>query len=105
MRPVFIVVTALIFLCVPLLATVFGERVTLVADEDLNLYSTSSGGKVIKKLNSGGSAKVMACLDLKSYIVPQLRVENETVFVLEGQFHLVRASVWDFKAGPISFTC
>jgi hypothetical protein len=95
--------TALIFLC--LLATVFGQKVTLVADEDLNLYSTSSGGKVIEKLNSGRSANVMTCLDAKSYIVPQLKVQNETVFVLEGKFHLVRASVWDLKAGFISFTC
>ena len=93
-----------IAICVLFLA-ILGQRITLVASEEVNLYDKPTGGQVVKKLKPGEAVSVAACEDLKHYIVPVVSVNGQDSYVVDGKFHLERRRTWEFGAGPLSFSC
>lgn len=88
-----------------LLVVMMGQRIELVAQEELSLYDKAENGQVIAKIQSGEKVEVVACEDLKHYIVPVIRLAGKAAYVVDGKFHLERKKVWDFDAGPLSFSC
>lgn len=88
-----------------LLLVVAGQRITLVAEEELSVYAKPADGEVINKLRKEEEVPVIGCVDLKHYIVPTISVEGRTGYVVEGQFHLERKKAWDLGGGPLSFSC
>jgi hypothetical protein len=88
-----------------LLVAVTGQRITLVAEEELNLYSKAAAGQLIGKAKLGEKLAVVRCEDLKHYIVPIVHIDGRNAYVVEGKFSLERKEAWKFGAGPLSFSC
>lgn len=83
-----------------------GERIMLVADEEINVASSLNGDRVVGSIHFGQTVQVLSCKDLKHYIVPKVRLPGGgDGYVMDGKFHLIRSSMWQFKKGPISFSC
>ncbi|MHA6889850.1 hypothetical protein [Ralstonia pseudosolanacearum] len=84
----------------------FGQRIALVAEEDIQVTSLPDGGASLGYINVGQSVDVLECKDLKHYIVPKVRLPDRAEgYILQGKFHLIRHSAWQFSAGSLSFSC
>ena len=88
-----------------LLVVMMGQRIELIAQGELSLYDKAENGQVIAKLRPDEKVEVLACKDLKHYIVPVVTFAGRTAYVVNGKFHLERKRAWDFDAGPLSFSC
>jgi hypothetical protein len=82
-----------------------GQRVTVIANGQVNLYDKPTGGQVVKILNPGEMTSVVGCEDLKHYIVPIVLIDGKRAYVHEGSYRLERKAAWELNAGPISLTC
>lgn len=85
----------------------FGQRITLVADEAINLQETPEGKKIVVLAPQGARLAVLGCEDDKSLIVPRVELENGAIgFVVYGKFHLERTGLFSGEGkAPISFSC
>jgi hypothetical protein len=84
----------------------FGQRIVLVAEEDIQVASLPDGDVLLGHINVGQSVEVIECEDLKHYIVPKVRLpDGAEGYILQWKFHLIRHSAWRFGAGPLSFSC
>lgn len=99
---VLLITTMLIY---SILVAMAGQRISLIAQEDLNLYDKPINGQVIGKIHQNEKVSVISCEDIKHYIVPVVNFAGKDAYVLEGKFHLERNRSWDFGAGSLSFSC
>lgn len=88
-----------------LLLSAAGQRISLVAEEELSVYAKPTNGEVINKLQKEEEIPVIGCADLKHYIVPIINIDGRAGYIVEGQFHLKKRKAWDLGGGPISFSC
>lgn len=82
-----------------------GQRITVIAKGQVNLYDKPIDGQVIKILKPGEMAPVVGCEDLKHYIVPIVLIDGRRAYVHEGDYRLDRKSVWELNAGLVSLSC
>jgi hypothetical protein len=74
------------------------ESVTLIATEDMQVYDTlvfdQHKSRPISSLRKGDSVSVVACIDQKSDIVPEVQLDTgERGYVHRGSFRLERKFV------------
>lgn len=82
-----------------------GQRISVIAGSQVNLYDQPVEGRVIKVLKPGDVTAVVGCEDSKHYIIPVVLVDGRLAYVHEGDYRLVRKAAWDFGGGPISLSC
>lgn len=98
--------TIAITLAILILGFSSGQRIKLIADEDISVTEMPDGGNLLGTVKEGQAVDVLECEDLKHYIVPKVRLADGIEgYILMGDFHLIRHSAWQFSAGVISFSC
>ncbi|WP_395686080.1 hypothetical protein [Caenimonas koreensis] len=99
----------LVCMALALISTFFlgsaGQRISLIADGALVLYDKPMDGAPAGTIAPGATVPVVGCEDLKHYIVPIVVINGHEAYVRDGVFRMQRQRVWDFAAGPISFSC
>jgi hypothetical protein len=102
------ILLAAVALMLSILVTGFslGKRITLVANEDIQVMLLPTGDKAIGVIQAGQTVDVLGCEDMKHYIVPKVQLPDGNMgYVLDGKFHLLRHSAWRLSAGALSFSC
>lgn len=103
-RKLFVTVSLVLSMLIFLFS--FGQRIALVAEENIHVTSLPDGGASLGDINVGQSVDVLECEDLKHYIVPKVHLADKGEgYILRGKFHLIRHSAWRFSAGSLSFSC
>jgi hypothetical protein len=105
-----IVIALLVVLCCVGIYTILGQRVTLVADEDIFVLDSPSINPLhsnpVYTLKSGEKMSVSACIDLKHYIVPEIILaDGRKGYVVKGKFHLDSGPFWQSGKGPLVYSC
>lgn len=83
----------------------FGQRVELVAEEDLVVSDAPIRGKPVGHIKRGERYAVTGCEDIKSYFLPIVRLGDREAFVASPGFTLTVKPAWDLSGGPVSFSC
>ena len=93
MKSVVVALVSLTILVVLLLA-VASETYILVADGPLylrrNLGEPDSKANVIAQVRAGQELKVTGCIDYKSDIAVQVRLDEQIGYISDGDFHVMR---------------
>jgi hypothetical protein len=87
-----------------------GEKITLIPEEQINLIaepvSDPAKAVVVGKLQAEQGVEVVGCYDMKHYIVPKVRLENEqTAYVTEAKFRLERKPAWSTFGESTVISC
>lgn len=97
------VVLAVLFLVVGLAAILalqkFAVSTIIVADATLAIYDITGAKetprRIIGEAAAGEELRVLRCIDLKHYLVPEVALRDSKVgYVLEGAFHLRQKFPW-----------
>jgi hypothetical protein len=103
--------TLLLILCVGIAIgsyfVYFGQRITLVATNQLDVFSDADGKNRIATLNAGDVVAVETCTDTKSIIYPVVILPNGTTGnIFDSNFLLQRSGIFNRSSiAPISFAC
>jgi hypothetical protein len=81
----------------------FAQRVTLVANALIAVVDRAVADpgqtKVVGTIATGQEVRVLGCVDIKHYLVPQVILDNGARgFVLVGDFQLKRDSPWSLSS-------
>lgn len=82
-----------------------GQRISLVAQDQVMLHDKPMGGVVIKKLEPGEVAAIVRCEDLKHYIVPVVSLDGKDGYAVDGKYRLNSKRTWELSGVPLSFSC
>jgi hypothetical protein len=101
------VILLLAAVIVLLLGVTLGQRITLIASEQINIQESAEGKKTIAVVPAGTRLDVLDCHDDKSLIVPRVRLDDGSIgYAVYGAFRLERAGIFDGQSkAPISFSC
>jgi len=83
------------------------SRVVLIADESLPIVDSVAGGRVVGSVSSGGRVDVVRCEDIKTDIVPRIRLADAKTegYVTRGRYRLEKTPIWSSWSGPIAVGC
>jgi hypothetical protein len=87
------------------------QRVTLVAREPIAVLDRATvdpaSAKVLFRLETGTTAPVSSCFDLKHYpLVPEITLaDGSRGYVVGGEFELRRASIFSAANAPVVWNC
>ena len=106
------------FLLISCIAFLLGGSALLFAGKNVELLATTvvligaeptidpSATKTIEILAKGARVDVLACLDLKHYLVPEVRLQDARIgYVIGGQFELTTKRLSPAFDKPIVFSC
>jgi len=108
-RSVIAAILSIILICLGF-GLLLGQRVSLIADEDISILDSPSidplQANKIATLKAGERASVSECRDLKHYIVPEVQLAyGRKGYVVKGKFRLEAGPFWQFDKGPLVYSC
>ena len=87
-----------------------GRRTTLIANGQIQVVDRAVADpaqvSIIGTIQTGEEVVVTRCVDIKHYIVPEVRMKNGQIgYVVAGDFELIRKAVLPVSDAPIVFSC